>query len=86
MNISSVKGGDIVEVDIRGQKFLAYVEYVTKVKGKQSSLKIIPASKNVTYHSCKANQVIGHYKKMQRTRPEKKVSRTTSNGETLQAL
>lgn len=84
MNISSVKPGDIVEVDIRGSKFLAFAEELIKEDGKQSSLKITPALRNVTYYSCKANQVIGHYKKMQRTR--KSATRTTSNGETLQAL
>lgn len=84
MNISSVKPGDIVEVDIRGTKFLAHVDELVKEEGKQSSLKIIPASRNVTYYSCKANQVIGHYKKMQRARTGAK--RKASNGETLQAL
>ena len=84
MNISSVKPGDIVEVDIRGAKFLAYAEELVKEKGKQSSLKITPTSRNVTYYSCKANQVIGHYKKMKRTRSGAK--RETTNGETLQAL
>jgi hypothetical protein len=82
MNISSVKAGDIIEVDIRGSKFLAYAEELVKEKGKQSSLRITPVSKNITYYSCKANQVISHYKKMQR----KSAKRTTSNGETLQAL
>lgn len=82
MNISSVKPGDIVEVDIRGSKFLAYSEELIKEKGKQSSLKITPVSQNISYYSCKANQVVGHYKKMQRSRAK----RTTSNGETLQAL
>lgn len=84
MNISSVKPGDIVEVDIRGSKFLAYVEELVKEDGKQSSLKITPASRNVTYYSCKANQVIGHYKKMQRAKNG--ATRRASNGETLQAL
>lgn len=84
MNISSVKPGDIVEVDIRGSKFLAYVEELVKEEGKQSSLKITPSSKNISFYSCKANQVIAHYKKMQRARSGSK--RITSNGETLQAL
>jgi hypothetical protein len=84
MNISSVKAGDVVEVDIRGSKFLAYVDELVKESGKQSSLKITPAARNVTYYSCKANQVVGHYKKMQRAK--KTAKRTTSNGETLQAL
>lgn len=84
MNISSVKAGDVVEVDIRGHKFLAYVDELVKENGKQSSLNITPANKNVSYYSCKANQVTAHFKKMQRSRTPAK--RTTSNGETLQAL
>jgi dihydroxyacid dehydratase/phosphogluconate dehydratase len=84
VNISSVKTGDVVEVDIRGSKFLAYVDELVKEEGKQSSLRITPATRNVTYYSCKANQVIGHYKKMQRAKSGAK--RKTSNGETLQAL
>lgn len=84
MNISSVKPGDIVEVDVRGAKFLAYVDELVKEKGKQSSLRITPTTRNVTYYSCKANQVIGHYKKMKRARTGAK--RKASNGETLQAL
>ena len=84
MNISSVKAGDVVEVDIRGQKFLAYVDELVKETGKHSSLRITPTSSNITYYSCKANQVIAHYKKMKRNRSGAK--RTASNGETLQAL
>ena len=83
MNIASVKPGDIVEVDIRGRRFIAYVDELLKEKGKQSSLKITPAEPNNSYYTCKANQVVGHYKKMQRARGAK---RKASNGETLQAL
>lgn len=82
MNIASVKSGDVVGVDIRGRRFLAYVDEIIKEKGKQSHLKITPAEPNNSYYTCKANQVTAHYKKMQR----KTAKRTTSNGETLQAL
>lgn len=84
MNISSVKPGDIVEVDMRGWKFLAYVDEIIKKEGKQGMLNISPCGKNISWNTCKATQVIAHYKKMQRTRTGAK--RETSNGETLQAL
>jgi len=82
MNISSVRAGDIVEVDIRGTKFIARVEEFVKIEGKQSSLKIMPFHNASNRYSCKANEVIGHYKKMNRTR----AARNLPNGETLQAV
>jgi len=63
MNITSVSAGDIVECDVRGIKFYATVEETAK-----GELKVQPHSKQINYFRVRSNQVIGHFKKMQRNR------------------
>lgn len=63
MNLTSVSAGDIVDCDIRGIRFFATVEE----RGK-GELRIMPHSKQINHFHMKANQVVGHYKKMKGSR------------------
>lgn len=73
MNVSQVKAGDVIEVEMRGWTFLAYVDSVHKEKGSDTKLMITPAVKNCSHHHCYANDVQAHYVKQGRIRqPAKK--------------
>lgn len=63
MNITSVSPGDIVECDIRGIRFFATVEETGK-----GELHVRPHTKQINYFHVKANQVVGHYRKMGKSR------------------
>lgn len=68
MNLSAVKVGDVVEVEMRGWRFLAKVEERLIGDKNGMDLRILPANKNVTHHHCAANDVKAHYKLMGRPR------------------
>lgn len=58
MNTSGIKPGDLVECDIRGQRFVAKV-----TEKKQGSLLLDPVVPSVSYRSVKPREVIAHYRK-----------------------
>lgn len=61
MTLSSVRAGDIVEVDVRGFRFLA------KVRAKdRDGLDITPLPKNVSCQRATARQVTEHWSKRRR--------------------
>jgi hypothetical protein len=68
MNISKVKTGDVVQCEIRGWTFLAYVDRVIKEKGSDTQLMITPAVKNCSHRHCSATEVKKHYVKQGRVR------------------
>jgi hypothetical protein len=57
MTTQSIKPGDIVKCDIRGQVFYAHVV------SKGDRLDIEPLDKRVTFRNVTARQVVGHYRK-----------------------
>lgn len=57
MRTKLIRPGDLVECDVRGQRFFARVEEVDKV------VRIAPLSRQITYRSVSARQIIGHYRK-----------------------
>lgn len=67
MNISNVNVGDVVEVEMRGWKFLARVEGLLP-KDHAFDLEIRPEKTSVTHRHCNANDVTQHFKKMGRPR------------------
>lgn len=65
MRLSSVQIGDIVECDVRGRRFHAFV--VEREAASPSSgapeLAIRPMSSAISYRHVTARQVIGHWRK-----------------------
>lgn len=57
MTLTSVKAGDIVEVDKKGRRFLAYVNDKT-----DTGLEIKPVDRRITYRECTAREVIDHWR------------------------
>lgn len=57
MTLTSVKAGDIVEVDKKGRRFLAYV-----TEKKDRALAIRPVDRRITYFECSAHEVIDHWR------------------------
>ena len=63
MDTSTVKPGDIVEVDKKGRRFLAY--YRRRVNGTApvgGSVVIEPIQRNISYTRCTPNEVVGHWR------------------------
>ena len=58
MNTSGVKPGDLVECDIRGQRFIAKV-----TEKNRGGLSLDPVVPSVSYRSAKPREVIAHYRK-----------------------
>ena len=58
MRLGAVRTGDIVEVDVRGVRFLAHVEG-TEV----GALLIKPLCRGVSYRRATARQVLGHWRR-----------------------
>ena len=58
MKLVSVRAGDIVEVDIRGQRFLAKVEAKD-----QTGLDVEPLCRGVSYRRATSRQVCSHWSK-----------------------
>jgi hypothetical protein len=58
MNITSVKAGDIVQVDKKGRVFFAVVDATAP-----RELAIRPISPGATYYSAKSTEVKAHWRK-----------------------
>lgn len=63
MTLSSVKVGDVVEVDKKGRRFFARVTLVG-----ESSLTLRPLDNRISYRSCTAREVIGIWHANKHTR------------------
>jgi hypothetical protein len=63
MRLSAVSPGDIVECDVRGRRFYAFV---TRVAG--SEAEVNPFHAAITYRHVTARQVIQHWRKAGRKR------------------
>lgn len=61
MTLGGIKEGDIVQCDIRGDRFLAFV--VDHVTYPARGLGIDPIGNGRSYRSATARQVIGHWRK-----------------------
>lgn len=58
MKLTSVREGDIVEVDVKGRRFFA------QVKGKdQTGVTVKPITPGITWQRATARQIIGHWRK-----------------------
>lgn len=72
VNLTSVREGDIVEVDIKGRRFFARVD-----DKDQTGVCIKPITAGITWRHATARQVIGHYrrsKQSQRPRAEEEAT------------
>ena len=58
MRLQGIRAGDIVEVDVRGRRFLARVSD-TDADG----LRLLPLERRVNHFQCRAHQVVGHWAK-----------------------
>jgi hypothetical protein len=68
VNITAVRVDDIVQCDIKGRIFYAVVETV------DADLGIKPLERGVTWRHVTPRQVIGHWRKAGRMRPNRKVA------------
>lgn len=57
MRTQTIKAGDLVECDVRGQTFFA------RVVDRDEKLVIEPLSQQITFRHVTARQVVGHYRK-----------------------
>lgn len=67
MSTARIKDGDIVLVDIKGRRFLAYYRgSVFKVNGVKNGTrhKLDPIHKNITWLECDARDIVEHYRKV----------------------
>jgi hypothetical protein len=65
MRLEGIQIGDIVEVDRLGRRFHALV---TGSADAQGGLGVQPFDRRVTYRSCRAHDVVGHWAKRGRPR------------------
>jgi hypothetical protein len=63
MRLDGIQAGDIVEVDRLGRRFHALV-----TGSPASGLGIQPLDRRITYRSCRAHEVVGHWAKRGRPR------------------
>ena len=63
MRLEGIETGDIVEVDRLGRRFHALVS-----GNAPGGLAIQPLDRKVTYRSCRAREVVGHWSKRGRPR------------------
>jgi hypothetical protein len=63
MRLEGIEIGDIVEVDRLGRRFHAVVS-----GSALGGLSIRPLDRKVTYHSCRAREVVGHWARRGRPR------------------
>jgi hypothetical protein len=63
MRLEGIHIGDIVEVDRLGRRFHALV-----TGNAQGGLTVQPFDRRVTYHTCRAHDVVGHWAKRGRPR------------------
>jgi hypothetical protein len=64
MRLEGIQAGDIVEVDRLGRRFHALVS-----ANAAPGLGIQPLDRRITYRSCRAHEVVGHWAKRGRPRP-----------------
>jgi hypothetical protein len=64
MRLEGIQAGDMVEVDRLGRRFHALVGGT----GAGGGLAIQPLDKRITYRSCRAHEVVGHWAKRGRPR------------------
>lgn len=67
MNLQGIQRDDIVECNVKGRVFLAYVRDVTIKKG-GGSLGIFPLNANISYRAVSSRQVKVWFKRMGRRR------------------
>jgi hypothetical protein len=63
MRLEGIETGDIVEVDRLGRRFYALVS-----GNAPGGLSIQPVDRKITYRSCRAREVMGHWSKRGRPR------------------
>jgi hypothetical protein len=63
MRLEGIRTGDIVEVDRLGRRFHALV-----TGNAQGGLSLQPFDRRVTYRTCRAHDVVGHWAKRGRPR------------------
>ncbi len=63
MRLEGIQVGDIVEVDRLGRRFHALV-----TGNASGGLAVQPLDKRITYRSCRAREVVGHWTKRGRPR------------------
>jgi hypothetical protein len=63
MRLEAIRIGDIVEVDRLGRRFHALV-----IGNAQGGLTVQPLDRRVSYRSCRAHEVVGHWAKRGRPR------------------
>lgn len=63
MKLEGIQPGDIVEVDIHGRRFLAYVTGPAP-----DGLAVLPVGRGVNRFTCRSRQVVGHWAKRGRPR------------------
>ncbi|MDQ2761193.1 MAG: hypothetical protein M3Y17_12405 [Actinomycetota bacterium] len=63
MRLEGISAGDIVEVDRLGRRFHALV-----TGSSQGGLAVQPLDRRISYRSCRAHDVIGHWSKRGRPR------------------
>jgi len=63
VRLDGIQPGDIVEVDRLGRRFHALVG-----GNSAAGLGILPLDRRITYRSCRAHEVIGHWAKRGRPR------------------
>lgn len=66
MTLAGIKKGDVIECDIQGQRFLAWVTSDGALDDewrKKRGLVIRPATPRITQTFATAQQVVGHYRR-----------------------
>jgi hypothetical protein len=63
MRLEGIRTGDIVEVDRLGRRFHALV-----TSSAPGGLGLQPFDRRITYHTCRAHDVVGHWAKRGRPR------------------
>jgi hypothetical protein len=63
MRLEGIRSGDIVEVDRLGRRFHALV-----TGSAQAGLSVQPLDRRISYRSCRAHEVVGHWAKRGRPR------------------
>jgi hypothetical protein len=63
MRLSGIRDGDIVEVDVRGQRALCLVD-----ARRDGSLEVSPVTRGFGYRRVSARQVVAHWRRAGRRR------------------
>jgi len=68
VTLTSIKPGDIVDVDKRGRRFLAFV--IDKKQpggGRVGELTIRPVDRGISYRAARSGEIVGHWARRGRT-------------------